>query len=124
MQAETRIIHGSFKDGTAVDVTLSKADLHIGMRRSRLISEAQQANQDEQDIDMALLRFLYADVAAATISVDRHVDGAIEAVPVPLSFETFCDLSDTTGAQLEQTIYQLNSHWIGETKQEREDPKG
>jgi hypothetical protein len=122
MQTELTI-HGTWKDGTPVDVTLSKADIEVGMTRSRLLLEAEQVN--DLRIDRVLLRFLYADVAGAMIDMHNTGEGADPAPFVlPISFDVFLSLSDTTGAELERAVYTLNPHWIPETKEAAQDPKG
>ena len=116
---DSEAIQGTFQDGTAVTIVISAADILIGMRRTRLLMEAQRAT--DIDIDVTLVRFLYTDVAAAMTRFQPNGSEAGSVLPIP--FETFIRLSDTTGAQLEQAVYRLNPHWRPVTRGEQEDPK-
>lgn len=117
MASET--VQGTLKDGRAVTLVLESASILTGMRRARLLLESQQ--NGEQQIDLILLRFLYADVASA-MSLFRIGDD--QELPLPISFETFLCLSDVTGSECEKAIYRVNPHWIIKSKEELIDPKG
>lgn len=95
---ETRTIeHGDIK------LTVSQATVLIGMKRTRLKLEAQQA--EETDPDRHILRLLtFPDVISATVQA--------EGLEWPLDFETFLGLPDSLEGKWEEAVYDLNPHWL------------
>lgn len=97
-------------DNTSLKVVVERATVLIGMRRARLKVEAEK----EKDIDRLLLRtYTYADIAACTKGT-LTIDGRDQ--PWPPDFETFLNLPDELGNQLEEAVYAANPHWLPEEK--------
>jgi hypothetical protein len=99
MDEQTRTIE---QDGRKV--TVARATVLMGMRRTRLASEGLAA--DETDLDRRLLRrFTYPDCIAATTQAEG-------IRPWPPSFETFIALPDDFCAQWEAAVYAVNPSWL------------
>lgn len=98
-------------DGQAVVVTVQKANLLMAMRRSRLLGEA--LNNQDDDMDVALCRFMYPDIIAATV--------AVQGLDWPLSFEAFIALPGDLVNQWEKAVYDCNPDWRpGQTAESEE----
>lgn len=85
-------------------VEVGEATLLMGMQRTRLKIEGNQA--EETDIDRRILRLvIYPDLVAAT----REAEGFEQWPP---DFETFLELPEAFASQWEQAVYLLNPHWL------------
>ncbi len=93
-------------ESTSLQVKVERATVLIGMRRTRLKSEALQ----EKDLDRKLLRmYTYADSAACS-SGTLTIDGKVLAWPC--DFETFLNLPDELIGPVEELVYLVNPHWL------------
>lgn len=100
---KTRTLTWTDENGAPVSVTVSAATVRQGVKRSRLRLEAHQAG--DADPDVAILRtFTYPDLTAATASA--------AGLSWPLTFDDFLKLPDAWVAEWEQTVYELNPHWM------------
>ena len=103
------------EDGYDVTITVSQATVLMGMKRTRLQIEGNEA--DEQDENRRLLRILtYSDLMAATIEA--------EGLPSwPLDFEDFLTLPEKMVIEWERAVYDLNDHWRARPADEEGDKK-
>lgn len=82
---------------------IMRANVLIGMRRTRMRVEGSQV--DDDDIDRQLLRaVVYPDLIAPVASTQGFADW-------PISFEDFLELPETLVIDWENAVYELNPHW-------------
>lgn len=101
-----------FDDGAvAAELVIHAATALIGARRVRLRVAAQAAG--ETDPDRGLLRlYTFPDLIAPAT-------GTVAGVAVAaLDFETFIGLPEQLLIAWEQTVYDLNAHWLPEVLEE------
>ena len=90
-----------------VRLTVTRANMKCGIKRTRLQVEAQKLAKDGKldDVDEFLLRmYTWPDLMAVTVDA--------EGIAWPLTFEAFMELPDTLGAAWETAVYELNPGWL------------
>ena len=86
-----------------VQITVTEANVLIGVKRGRLKGEGLRA--EEEDLDREIIRlYVYPDLIAATVKA--------EGIEWPLDFEGFLALPDGLAAKWESAVYDLNPHWL------------
>ncbi|HUX16631.1 MAG TPA: hypothetical protein VMW52_09180 [Phycisphaerae bacterium] len=98
-----------------VRLTIARADIRAGMRRTRLQLDADAHDKGKkarnEDPDVRLLRrFTYPDLMAATVEAS--------GIPWPLGFEDYLALPERLGLAWEQAVYELNPHWLPPASEE------
>lgn len=112
----SRPIH--YDDGVIqADLVVTQANLRMGLARTRLQVQGEDATQAETDPDLLILRtYNYPDMIAATTGT-LTIDG--QQVAWPPSFEVFINLPDKLGGVWERAVYELNGHWLPEKVDEK-----
>ena len=118
MQTET-VKHG--EGDWDIEVVVSEATVLMGARRTRMIVEAFE-QEDEMDLDLRLLhRAVYPTCAAGTIEA--------KGIPWPLAFKDddvemdFVRLPDQFVWDWEAAARRLNPHWMLGSRKESEAEK-
>lgn len=84
-------------------LTISEANVLIGMKRARLKVEGDRAR--DTDPDRLILRLLvYPDLVAPVIEHEGFAEW-------PISFEDFLALPEQVVIPWEDAVYRLNPHW-------------
>jgi len=98
-----------------VRLTITRADIRAGMRRTRLQLDAdahgkgKKARSEDPDVRL-LRRFTYPDLMAATVEAS--------GIPWPLAFDDYLALPERLGLAWEQAVYELNPHWLSPASEE------
>jgi hypothetical protein len=107
------------------DLLLRRADVRMGMKRSRL--KEGSGWREEPDPDLQILRlFTYPDLVAATVSgrISRRIQEEWQPLSWPLSFDDFLSLPEPFASAWENACYALNGHWLPKPPEEKKASTG
>lgn len=87
-----------------ITLTVSEASVMMGTRRGVLRGDAMRTEVENERPEAWLLRVItFPDLVAATTDAT--------GIDWPLTFDDFCDLSETFVNQWTDAVYALNPHW-------------
>lgn len=90
-------------DELDVRLTVQRATIRVGIKRTRLQIEAEKIIDDDWGLHV-LRRHTYPDLIAATIEA--------KGISWPLSFGDYLGLPEPLGVAWERAVYELNPHWL------------
>lgn len=110
------------ENGQTISLTVVRATGKIGMARSIMTFKAYEANKNEPDEALRVLRSsMYPSLIAPVIAssgqitvYDPAAEGGERVVDIgkwPISFEDFASLPDGLLVEWEAQVYRLNPHW-------------